>query len=99
MLSIPADAPEAVKPALRAIATWARRYGGTGGCKAFFSAEEWAKLGHDSCGAAAIVCHDGGALSIYNGGKPWHDYLREKLEKLGYRTEVLSCVSTALYPV
>lgn len=97
MLSIPDDVPEAVKPALRAIATWARRYGGTGGCRAFFSAKEWEELGNQSWGAAAIVCHDGGALSIYNGRKPWHDYLRKKLENLGYRTDVLTSVSTGLY--
>lgn len=38
-----------------------------GGCKAFYSKDEWRNKGERDCGPAAILilCHDGGDLSPY----------------------------------
>jgi hypothetical protein len=38
-----------------------------GGCKAFYSKEEWRNQGHSDCGTKVILilCHDGGDLSPY----------------------------------
>ena len=60
-----------------------------GGCRTFYSMDEWKARGEKYClGAEVIVCHDGGevaeVLSLDYGNYTLYDKFQEKLSKKGY---------------
>lgn len=75
-----------------------------GGCKAFYTPDEWLDRGEDyGTHSKLIVCHDGGDLLPYF-SYDGTDYGRnermvEALEKLGYYAEQCTCWYTAIYPI
>lgn len=86
----------------RRIADWSDISGG--GCKAFYTPEEWSRLGHhDSDRAMLVVCHDGGSLAqIFN-----HDYcdydmidmMASLLQDNGYFAEQWTSYSTGIFRI
>ena len=99
-LKIPADITGAALDAAQAIATWARRRGGTGGCRTFYSPAEWKARGEEfGLESVLIVVHDGGALSDYNSIPSWRESLEATLTKLGLYAEPCTCWYTALYRI
>lgn len=76
----------------------------SGGCKCFYSAQEWEERGEEhGQGAILIVCHDGGSQAKYFN---W-DYeqpnliseLSEELEELGVYAEQCTGWYSAVYEV
>lgn len=74
----------------------------TGGCRAFFTPEEWWDRGnHYGKGCVLIVCHDGGSLASYF-NYDYRDYkaidrMDAALSKHGYRAENCTSTYTAVY--
>lgn len=73
-----------------------------GGCKAFYSPEEWKERGEDyGTNSELVVVYDGGDLyEIFNpdsGNYKWFDRLNERLEKHGYWVEACTCWYSAIY--
>ena len=73
----------------------------TGGCRAFYTPEQWTLRGDQfGEGSVLIVVHDGGDLaSVFNGsyGSPLFDQMAKRLERNGYYAESLSTWATAIY--
>ena len=75
-----------------------------GGCRAFYTPDEWLDRGEDyGTRSKLIVCHDGGDLLPYF-SYDGTDYgrsekMEEALEKLGYYAEQCTCWYTAIYPI
>jgi hypothetical protein len=103
---IPENLPRDVKRAAKAIVAVIRETFGKdasgGGCRLFYTAEEWRERG-ESYGteAALIVVHDGGdAAPFFN-----HDYMnyelmekmRKLLEAVGFWVEACTCWYDAIY--
>lgn len=88
---------------VKTIEEWTKDKAYGGGCRAFYTAEEWRargeKYGRD---AALIVCHDGGdAAPFFNldyGSYKAFDAMEKALEKVGYYAEGCTCWYTAIYP-
>lgn len=73
-----------------------------GGCKAFYSPDEWAKRGeHYGKDSLLIVVHDGGDLSyacnLDKGMWGMHDRLVRTLAKHGLYIEQCTCWYSAIY--
>ena len=74
----------------------------TGGCKAFYSPQEWQERGEQyGEGAELIVVHDGGDLSyIFNLDHGFYDLseaMDKVIEKSGNYAEAMTCWATAIY--
>ena len=74
----------------------------TGGCKAFFSPQEWAERGEEyGLTSELIVVHDGGDLaSIFNldyGNYKLYDRMVKHLDKSDVWSEGCTCWYTAIY--
>lgn len=77
-----------------------------GGCRAFYTPEEWRERGEKhGTEAALILCHDGGDLAPYCnldydiGCGKLHDLFQSMLEKQGYYVEACTSWYSAVYPV
>ena len=75
-----------------------------GGCKAFYTPDEWLDRGEDyGIRSKLIVCHDGGDLLPYfsydGTGYGRNERMVEALEKLGYYAEQCTCWYTTIYPI
>jgi hypothetical protein len=80
----------------------AEPYGG--GCKAFYSPEEWIERGEKyGRNSVLILCHDGGDLAPFvnydYGCYKLIDGLSSVLEDAGYYAEQCTCWYTAVYHV
>lgn len=75
-----------------------------GGCRAFYSPEEWADRG-ESYGTTSelVVVHDGGDLtplfSYLEGNWELQESVREALEEIGCWYESCTCWYTAIYKI
>jgi len=72
----------------------------TGGCKAFYSPEEWKARGEEYGDKShLVICHDGGDLSSICGGDygPMHEKFDEVLKACGVYLEPCTCWYTAVY--
>jgi hypothetical protein len=104
-LRLPSDISLATA-AHRTICTFLRRrkLTFTGGCRAFYSPEEWRGLGH-SCGPGAllVVCHDGGsvgdAFSYDNGRYKLIEAMARELAKIGVFAEQATTTHTVIFPI
>lgn len=75
-----------------------------GGCRAFYSPEEWAERGEEYGGNSVLVLvHDGGDLARYcnyeYGAWDFNSELNEKLRALGYFVEGCTSWYSAVYPL
>jgi len=75
-----------------------------GGCKAFYTPDEWVDRGERyGTESALIICHDGGDLARYFS----YDYciyecieeMNSALEKIGYFAEQCTGWYSAIYPI
>jgi hypothetical protein len=97
---VPEGLDEDGKKAAKAILAFMRRKQmlWTGGCRAFWTPEEWLRrkeeFGHKSC---LVVVHDGGYISeIVKDGK-LQEQLQMELRKLGLYLEPCTCWYSAIY--
>lgn len=75
-----------------------------GGCRAFYTPEEWRQRGEKyGLGAELIVVHDGGDAAPYFNLDymmyELHDKMQNELEKVGLYAEACTSWYTAVYPV
>ena len=73
-----------------------------GGCKAFYSPDEWKSRGElYGTDSLLIICHDGGDLAcFFNYGyecKNYMEQMRLVLKKNGYYAESCTCWYTAIF--
>ena len=74
----------------------------TGGCKAFYSPQEWQERGEQyGEGSELIVVHDGGDLSyLFNLDHGYYilaESMNNAIEKTGCYPEGMTCWATAIY--
>jgi hypothetical protein len=75
-----------------------------GGCRTFYSAEEWRERGESyGCHSALIVVHDGGdyayAFNYAYGESKLMERMRDALNAAGYYAEACTGWYTAIYPI
>lgn len=76
----------------------------TGGCRAFYTPQEWRERGEKyGTESKLIVCHDGGALTAYF-NYDYMDYpaierMTNALADLGYFAQPCTSWYTAIYPI
>lgn len=75
-----------------------------GGCRAFYTPEEWKARGEEyGCNSILILCHDGGDLAPYcnydYGHWDMNSELNEALRSLGYFVEGCTSWYSAVYPL
>ncbi len=74
----------------------------TGGCKTFYSPQEWADRGEEyGQGAELIVVYDGGDVRAWfscdHGSYQMQEKMREALKKVGVYAEECTCWYSAVY--
>jgi hypothetical protein len=78
-----------------------RKLTNTGGCRAFYTPEEWKTMGETHGGGAVlIVVHDGGDLApVFNRNyeSPLFGKMNTHLEKHGFYSVGLTSWATAIY--
>lgn len=96
----------AAKSAAEVVLAVMRRHGepSSGGCKCFYSPQEWADRGEEyGQGAVLIVCHDGGTqASFFNWDYQCYDKIDEicvALAPLGLFAEQCTCWYSAIYKI
>jgi hypothetical protein len=107
-LVLPEDIPQIVKDALLEVryfvgSLW-ERPASTGGCKAFYSPQEWRDRGWEvSEKVLCVVCHDGGDLApLFN--LDYQDYksydqLDMMLRRRGLYTETINSTTSHIYEI
>ncbi len=75
----------------------------TGGCRAFYTPDQWKARGElYGLNAALVVCHDGGDLPLYFNYDYQADRMIDKmnkaLEAIGYYAEPCTSWYTGIYP-
>lgn len=107
-LALPEDIPQSVKEALREVrdlagATW-ERGASTGGCKAFYSPQEFRAKGHEVHEKVlCVVIHDGGDLApLFN--LDYEDYKAyDKMDQIfrarGIYAEAINSCKTHIHPI
>lgn len=79
----------------------ARKLTNTGGCKAFYTPQQWVEKGEKfGQNALLIVVHDGGDLARcfnWDYESPLYKKMIKHLEDNGFWAEALTCWATAIY--
>lgn len=90
------------KGALDAFITVLREHGytSTGGCRPFYSPQEWKARG-ELYGRTSlfIVCHDGGDIATAIRDSAMFQRLQNALQKHGTYLEMCTCWYSAVYPL
>lgn len=99
---VPGGASDKAKEAIRTIMSVAQPETG-GGCRAFYTPEEWAERGERyGTKSVLVVCHDGGDLThSFNPDYRNHlamEKLQAELGKLGLYAELCTSWFSAIYP-
>lgn len=103
-LKTPDDASDLARMAAEAIRSILPGNASTGGCRAFYTPEEWAARGEDyGTDSVLVVVHDGGCLAGYC-NQAYTDYhsrerLRRALADLHLYPEQCTSWYTAIYPL
>lgn len=76
----------------------------TGGCRAFYTPEEWRQRGEDyGRNSALIICHDGGEVGDFfsydHGNYERIDQMTNALRAIGYYAEQCTSWYSAVYPL
>jgi len=76
----------------------------TGGCKAFYTPEQWKDRGEQfGLYSILIVCHDGGDFApFFDWGieaDSWRNVMNARLKNLGFYAEQCTSWYTSIYPV
>lgn len=75
-----------------------------GGCRAFYTPDEWSDRGEEfGTESALVICHDGGDLMQYFSYDycvyESIDHMNDALGRIGYFAEQCTCWYSAIYPV
>ncbi len=101
-LRVPDGISERARRAIEAVMRAASPESG-GGCRAFYTPEEWAARGEEyGARSVLVVCHDGGDLApFFNwdyGDAESVERMRQELEKEGLYAEQCTSWYSAIYP-
>jgi len=101
---IPAELSEGGKKAAEAIRQLLGPHAYGGGCRAFYSPEEWHDRGERyGCESVLVLCHDGGDLARFC-NYDYQDYdavekMSDALKGLGFYVESCTSWYSAVYPI